>query len=262
MSTLRGKTVLITGASSGIGAAAARAFVREGARVLAVARSKDRLDALAAESGGPSKLVPLVADVTDSASMQVLAEGVLRDVGTPDVVVANAGVGMDARFVDTSDTAFRSVLETNVLGVVRTVRPFLPGMLARGSGRVLVVSSVVGKRGVPNYSAYSASKFALHGMADAIRAEIHGSGVTVGIVCPSSTETEFRERAMSAGPRQHRVRVQRHSADSVAEALVKMAASRKREVVLSPEAKLMALTNKFFPGLLDRILHRVLARGR
>ena len=257
---LTGRRVLITGASSGIGRAAVKAFVDEGAVVLAVARSKDRLDALATELGGPARVAAFVADVAQGPAMEALAREILATHGVPDVVIANAGIGMDARFAVTSDDAWRTLFEVNVFGVVRTIRPFLPGMISRGSGRILILSSAVGKRGVPNYSAYSASKFALHGMADALRPELHGTGVSVGIVCPSSTSTEFDGRKLREGPQQPKVRVQRHSPESVSRALVRMARSTRREIVLSPEAKLMNLMNRVAPGILDRILAKVLVR--
>lgn len=252
------KLVLITGASTGIGRAAARAFVREGATVVAVARSRERLDALASENGG--SVIAMPADVTDGAAMEALARAVTAAHGTPDVVVANAGLGSDARFVETTDETFRAVLDVNVLGVVRTIRPFLPGMIARGSGRVLIVSSVVGKRGIPNYTAYAASKYALHGLADALRPELAGTGVTVGVVCPSSTETDFEQSKLRAGPQQRRVRVQRHSAESVGRALVRMAGSRRREMILSPEGKLMNVVNRLAPRLMDWILAKALVK--
>jgi len=256
---LSGKTVLVTGASAGIGRAACHAFARDGATVIAVARSEERLRSLAGEIG-EGRCLPLAADVADAESMEALAGRVLAERGVPDVVVANAGIGLDARFAETTDEAMRRILEVNVLGVLRTVRPFLSGMRARKSGRILLVSSVVGKRGIPNYTAYAASKFALHGMADALRPEIRGTGVSVGIVCPSSTETEFDARKLSAGARQKRVRVQRHSAESVARALVRMATSTRREMVLSPEGKFMAWMNKLAPGLADWVLWRALVR--
>ena len=257
---LQGKRVLITGASSGIGRAAAKAFVEAGATVIAVARSKDRLKELSAELGGSDHVVPYVADVADGPSMESLARSILGGPGAPDVIVANAGVGMDALFVRTSDEALRRVFEVNVFGVVRTIRPFLPAMIARGSGRILIVSSAVGKRGIPNYSAYSASKFALHGMADALRPELYGTGVTVGIVCPSSTTTEFGQNVLREGPPQIKVRVQKHSAESVGRALVRMARWTRREMVLSPEAKLMTVLNTLVPGFLDWVLAKILIR--
>jgi short-subunit dehydrogenase len=255
---LDGRLVLLTGASAGIGRAAAVAFVAAGARVVGVSRSQNALEALSRELGGESHMVPAPADVADASSMEAMAARVLGDTGLPDVVVANAGIGLDARFAETSDDALRRVFEVNVFGLVRTVRPFLPGMIERESGRVLLISSIVGKRGIPSYSAYSASKFALHGMADALRTELQGSGVTVGLVCPSSTTSEFQQRMLREGPGQRRVRPRKHSAESVARAIVRMAGSRRRELILSPEAKLMAFVNCFAPGLLDKLLARML----
>jgi short-subunit dehydrogenase len=258
----QGMRILITGASEGIGRAAARAFAAEGATVIAVARSEERLRSLASEAGADGRVVAIPADVGDAASMSVMAERVLREWGTPDVVVANAGIGLDALFSETTDEALREVFEVNVFGAVRTVRPFLGGMIERGSGRVLLISSVVGKRGTPHYSAYSASKFALHGMADALRAELRGTGVSVGVVCPSSTDTAFDSRKMRQGPRQEAVRVARHSAESVARAILRMAASRRREHVLSVEGKLMLLASRLAPGFIDWLLGRVLVARR
>ncbi|HEX5043908.1 MAG TPA: SDR family NAD(P)-dependent oxidoreductase [Candidatus Polarisedimenticolaceae bacterium] len=252
-----GKLVLITGASQGIGHASARAFAAQGATVVVVARSWQKLAELAASD---RRIVPVAADVADGASMEAMAARVLAERGVPHVVIANAGIGLDARFQDTSDAAMRELLEVNTLGVLRTVRPFLPGMIARGSGRILLVSSVVGKRGIPHYTAYSASKFALHGMADCLRPELHGSGVTVGIVCPSSTTTEFQANLRTAGPAQNKKRLKRHSAESVAEALVSMAGSTRRERILSLEGKAMALLDTLAPWLMDFVLGRVFMR--
>ncbi len=259
---LRERVVLITGASAGIGLASARAFVAEGARVIGLARSAERLAAIAVELGGPARFVAVPADVASGPSMEAAARRVLDEVGCPDVIVANAGIGLDALFQNTSDAALRSVFEVNVFGVFRTVRPFLPAMLRRGSGRIVIVSSVVGERGIPYYSAYSASKFALAGMADALRTELVGSGVSVGLVCPTTTESEFQTRLLREGPGQRRVRLRRHSAESAARAIVAMARSRRRKRVLSLEGKFLALAGKLAPGLVDRALGRMLRRAK
>ena len=259
--SLRDKRVLVTGASAGIGRAAAIEFARRGARVIGLARSSERLAELAHELGGAPGFVALPADVADAASMASAASRVMAEIGLPDVVVANAGIGLDALVENTTDAELERVLEVNVVGVVRTFRPFLPAMRSRGSGRILLISSIVGKRGIPHYGAYSASKFALHGLADALRAELWGTGVTVGLVCPSSTESELHQRAAKLGPSQRRKRVRRHSAESVARAIAAMATSRRREAVLSLEAKLMVVAATLAPGLVDRFLARILRAG-
>jgi NAD(P)-dependent dehydrogenase (short-subunit alcohol dehydrogenase family) len=252
------RLVLITGAFGGIGRAAAGAFARRGDRVVAVDRDESLLESLTSEFGGPDRMVPIVADVTDAASMKTMSEHVLSDVGLPDVVIANAGIGLHAPFADTSDDDLRKLFDVNVVGVFRTVRPFLPAMIERGSGRILFVSSIVGKRGVPHYAGYSASKFALHGMADALRCELLATGVTVGVICPASTETRFREHSLHSGPQPRRVRPVRRTTESVAPAIVAMADSRRREKILGLENKLLALADTLFPGLADKILTRIL----
>jgi short-subunit dehydrogenase len=255
---LQGKLVLITGASTGIGAASARAFVARGARVVGVARNRQKLESLAAELGGAERFVPWVADVTDAASMRTMTSGVLDRIGVPDVVLANAGVGLDALFVETTDELLQTVLDVNVLGLLRTVRPFLPPMIRRGSGRVLFISSVVGKRGIPHYAGYAASKFALHGMADSLHCELHGTGVSLGVICPTSTTSEFHDRILREGPAQRRYRPRLQSAESVARAIVRMAVSRRREIVLSAEARFMVFLDHIAPKLVDAILARMM----
>jgi len=254
------RVVLVTGASSGIGRATAEAFLAHGARVVAVARDASRLQALGELPGGAERLLPIVADVTDPQAMEAMAARATSEAGLPDVVVANAGIGLDARFTRMRDDALREVLEVNVFGVVRTLRPFVPGMVERGSGRLVIVSSIVGKRGTPHYAAYSASKFALHGMADALAAELYGSGVTVGVVCPTSTSTEFQDRLLRAGEQQNRARPRRHAPQSVARAIVGMSRSKRRERILSLEGKLLVLADAIAPRLVDALLHRVLTR--
>ncbi len=254
------KTILITGASEGIGRASALAFAARGDRVAAVARNRERLESLVAELGGAPQAHPFVGDVTDADSMRRCVEAVLELWGVPDVVVANAGRGLDALFTETTDEALRSVFDINVFGLVRTIRPFVQGMIDRGSGRILLISSIVGKRGIPHYAAYSASKFALHGMAESLRTELHGTGVSVGLICPASTTTAFHDNLLQAGPKQRRVRPRTHSPESVARAIVRMAGSNRREIVLGLEAKLLVLGNTLVPGLVDRILARALTR--
>ncbi|MBD3868075.1 MAG: SDR family NAD(P)-dependent oxidoreductase [Acidobacteria bacterium] len=255
---LHGKNVLVTGASEGIGLATAKRFVELDANVWALARNRERLEALSAELGGPPRLVPVTADVSDGPAMETVTGRILSELGVPDVIVANAGISLDARFENTTDEDLESVYQVNVFGLVRSIRPFLPAMKERGSGRIIFVSSVIGKRGIPNYTAYSGSKFALHGMAEALRPELTGTGVKVGIVCPSSTESELRQRMKRIGPQQSDSRIRRHSAESVAGAIVKMVRTGKREMVLSFEGKLMNWINRISPGLMDRILAKVL----
>ena len=252
--------VLITGGSAGIGKTTAQRFIEEGARVIGTGRNLERLQKVRDELG--EAFIPIVADVADATSMATMVSEALGNVGLPDIVIANAGIGHDAHFVDTSDEAWKEVFETNVFGVVRTIRPFLPGMMERGSGRVLIISSVVGKRGIPHYAAYAGSKFALDGMADVLRVELVGSGVSLGTVYPSSTESEFQDRTKRVGTEKKPPRPYRHSTLKVANAILKMARSRRPEMLLSLEGNAMSLVDKISPRLVDMILARILRRRK
>ncbi|MDH3626030.1 MAG: SDR family NAD(P)-dependent oxidoreductase [Acidobacteriota bacterium] len=253
-----GRLVLLTGGSAGIGRAAAIRFVENGDRLVVVARNREALESLAKELG-EDNCIPFAADLTETNDADALTH-LLTGIGTPDVIVANAGIGLDARFAETTDEALERVFDLNVVAVYRTVRPHIDDMVRRGSGRILFVSSIVGKRGIPNYSAYSGSKFALTGIAEALRVELRKTGVTVGVVYPSSTETGFQDHLLREGPGQNRKRLRRHSADSVARAIVKMAGSRRRERVLSLEARFLNIANRLSPAAVDALLARALMR--
>ena len=181
---------LITGASRGIGAAVALAFAARGWRVALVARDVAALATVAEDcrraGGDPSAFR---CDVTDDAAVADLADAVRGWGGTPDVVVNNAGAFRPGGVLDTSPEAFREQLEVNAVSAFLVTRAFLEGMLARGSGRVLMMGSVASVAGYPGGAAYGAAKHALLGLARALRAEVLGSGVSVTTLLPGATRT-------------------------------------------------------------------------
>lgn len=183
-------TVLVTGASRGIGAAVAEAFAARGARVALLARSVEALEAVAArcaEAGGEARPVP--CDVTDDEAVAAAADAVRGALGTPDVVVNNAGLFEPGGVLETSPAAFRRQLEVNVVSAFLVTRAFLGGMLERGSGRVLMMGSVASVRGYPAGAAYGAAKHALLGLARSLREETKGTGVSVTTLLPGATRT-------------------------------------------------------------------------
>jgi len=183
-------TVLITGASRGIGAATAEAFAARGHRVALVARSADALADVAArcaEAGG--KAHAFVCDVTDAQAVGAMAAAVRAWGGAPDVVVNNAGLFEPGGVLDTTPEAFRRQLEVNVVSAFLVTQAFLGDMLARGSGRVLMMGSVASVRGYPAGAAYGAAKHALLGLARSLREEAKGSGVSVTTLLPGATRT-------------------------------------------------------------------------
>lgn len=183
-----GPLVFLTGASSGLGAALARHYAGQGARLGLVARSAERLDRLAAAL--PGEPLRYVADVADGRALAAAAADFMARRGVPDIVIANAGVSVGTLTEYAEDlAAFERVLRTNVLGVAATFQPFLAAMRTRGSGRLAGVASVAGIRGLPGAGAYSASKAALIRYLESLRVELHGSGVKVVTLAPGYIAT-------------------------------------------------------------------------
>ena len=171
----RGKRVYVTGGSSGIGLAAARHLVGAGAHVAISARGQQRLDeasaALAGLKGADQRLLATACDVSDPADCKRTAERVLAGLGGIDVVIANAGVAHPSRVLETPDEVFQRMININYLGTVYSVRSFLPALFAQRSGRIGVVSSLLGFMGIYGYTAYAASKFAQVGFVECLRQE-------------------------------------------------------------------------------------------
>ncbi|HEX3582280.1 MAG TPA: SDR family NAD(P)-dependent oxidoreductase, partial [Thermoanaerobaculia bacterium] len=183
-----GKTVVITGASSGIGRAAALEFARRGANVVLAARRREKLDAVAAECRALGvQATPVVTDVSVRDDCQRLIASVPRI----DVLVSNAGYGIydPIEIAKTSD--LESMMQTNYFGAVYCTQAVLPQMLERREGAIVVVSSITGIMGYASMGGYCASKFALNGFAEALRSEVIGRGVRVSMVCPATTDTDF-----------------------------------------------------------------------
>jgi len=181
--------VFLTGASSGLGSALARRYAAAGAVLGLFARRLDALQQLAATLA-PATCAVYAGDVRDASSLRIAARDFLARYGTPDVVVANAGVSIGTLTSHQDDNdAFRAVLETNVLGMVHTFQPFLSALVAEKRGKLVGVASVAGFRGLPGSGAYSASKAAAISYLESLRVELVGSGVEVLTLCPGYIAT-------------------------------------------------------------------------
>ena len=186
--------VFLTGASSGIGEALARHYAAQGAALGLFARRADALARVAA-SLGSGNVHTYAGDVRDAPALQAAAADFMARHGTPDVVVANAGVSRGTLTDHAEDlAAFRAVLETNVLGMVHTFQPFVGSMRARGSGVLCGIASVAGFRGIPGSGAYSASKAAAIAYLESLRVELAPAGVAVVTVCPGYVATPMTAR--------------------------------------------------------------------
>ena len=185
--------VFLTGASSGIGEALARHYAGRGATLGLVARRGALLRTLKASLPAPTEIYE--ADVRDLAAMKSAAEAFIGTHGLPDVVIGNAGVSHGTLTESEKDaSAFREILEINVMGLVNTYHPFVAPMRLRGSGALVGIASVAGFRGLPGASAYSASKAAAIRYLEALRLEMRGTGVKVTTICPGFIATPMTEK--------------------------------------------------------------------
>ncbi len=183
------KVFLITGASTGIGAATAHAAAAAGHRVVLAARSEDRLRSLAADLGGDERAIAVRCDVTAWEDNERLVQTALDRFGRLDVVFANAGFGAKRGWLEETPEQWRSMVLTNVLGAAYTVRAAIPA-LRDTRGHVVLTSSVAGRRALPG-SLYSATKHAVHAMGEAIRADLNDTGIRTTIIAPGMVETPF-----------------------------------------------------------------------
>jgi len=189
------RVFLITGASTGIGAATARHAATEGYRLVLAARSRERLDALAAELGGPERALAITCDVTEWDEQQRMVKDALDAFGRVDVAFANAGFGGARGFLNDTTEHWREMVLTNVYGAALTLRATIPA-LKESRGHLLLTSSVAGRRVIPG-SMYSCTKHAVTAMGEAVRQDLHGTGIRVTTIEPGMTDTPFFENRPS-----------------------------------------------------------------
>ncbi|NIA25007.1 MAG: SDR family NAD(P)-dependent oxidoreductase [Gammaproteobacteria bacterium] len=195
MNDITGTVVAITGATSGVGAAAARTLVAEGARVAIGARRRERLDALVAELG-EANAVAVEMDVRDPEAARRLVAAAVEKFGRLDALVAGAGIGAYGGIMDLGDEQLQEMMDTNVAGTVWPIRAAVPALLEAGGGDIVIVSSVAGLRGAGDEAVYAATKFAQVGLAGGLDRELRAKGIRVSTICPGGIATEF---AMGAG---------------------------------------------------------------
>lgn len=254
----RGQVVIVTGASSGIGRSTAAAFARDGARLVVGARRREELETVAAQlRRGGREARAVACNVTVPAQVKRLADAALERWGQIDIVVANAGVGLAGELLDCDREDIRQVFETNVLGVFHTLQATLPHMVERGRGTVVIVSSALGYRGIPRFSAYCASKSALHGLSESLRAELAPRGIHVLLACPGLTDTPFfLSRLGTPAGRPGADLARAMHPDDVASAILDAVAKRRRRLVLTPGGKLLSLASRWSPRLTDWAMER------
>lgn len=189
---LQGKTILITGASAGIGRASALALAEEGANLVLTARRAERLSELeAAVAALGGKAVSVIGDAREEATAQQAVQAALDTFGQLDILINNTGVGVYKNIVDTSAEEYDRMFDSNVRSTFLFTRHAVPHMIARGQGTVLMISSMAGKYGFAGEAVYCGTKFAQVGMAQALDKELRPHGIKVGLICPGGVKTEF-----------------------------------------------------------------------
>lgn len=259
---IKGKVVVVTGASSGIGEATARQFGRAGAHVVLAARRRDRLEALAQEihdmMTGAETLV-VQADMSKLEDIESLVAQTLNRFGRIDVLVNNAGFGR-LNWLEQLDPKndIQAQFDVNVLGVVQATRQVLPVMLRQRAGHIINMCSMAGLIATPTYTIYAASKHAVHGFSEALRREVKPWGINVSLIYPGGVTTEF---AQHAG---HRRKTQTTtprflllSAEDVARAVVELARRPRPMWILPWLWTVLVILNKLFPPIIDYLaIHR------
>lgn len=194
---LSGRHALVTGASRGIGAAIATALAADGARVSLVGRDVARLEQVAAQLGGTERAVPVVADVTDAASVREAFARARGQLGPVHILVNNAGQAMSAKFIDTDEALWHRILGVNLTGTYLCTREAVADMLQAGFGRIVNIASTAGLRGAAYISAYATSKHAVIGLTRSLALEYATRNITVNAVCPGYTDTDMVRQAVS-----------------------------------------------------------------
>jgi NAD(P)-dependent dehydrogenase (short-subunit alcohol dehydrogenase family) len=251
------QTVVVVGASSGIGRASALAFGREGARVVVAARSGEDLDSLVTEiraAGGDAYAVP--TDVVDAEQLRRLAAVAVSRYGGIDTWVNVAAVTVYGRVEEITEEEYQRVLQVNVMGQVHGTRAALPHLRARGGGAVIGIGSVESYRAVPLHAPYTMSKFAVRAFYDTLRIELAEEGAPIGVttILPVGIDTPFFEHARSHGDRLPKPPPPIYAPEVVAAAVVRAAERPTREVPVGGPAVAFLLGQRFSPALTDALM--------
>lgn len=253
------RVLLITGASSGIGRAAALLFAALGEHVAATGRRADRLDALRAEAEQaslPGRILPLEADVTDPHAMQRAVALTLAEFNRLDVLVANAGIGHRGPLVESRWEDIDTTLRTNIDGVIHSVRAAVPAMRASGGGHIVLISSILGPVPAPYASVYSASKAAVDALGKALRNELKPDHIKVSVLWIGQTHTEFAEKRLGQ-PGRVASKWPTMTPEQVAGAIARALERNPRAMTVRWIDGMFVRVGRWFPALMDRLLTRI-----
>jgi short-subunit dehydrogenase len=258
--TTSNKVVIITGASSGIGAAVARRLARDGMRLTLAARRLDRLEGVATEVkalGGEALVVQ--TDVRNHAEILRMVQVTLERWGCIDVLINNAGMSHDKPLFRLKAGVIREEIQLNLIAVIECTQAVLIEMLRKKSGQIINISSIAGLIATPGGSIYSATKFGVVGFSDAIRRELHGTGIQISIFCPGYTPTELSPvlKAIAEGRRDMPHPLWLMPVNYVADQIAHLIRNPRRLVIIPAQWKLLVYITFLFPGIADRLMPQI-----
>jgi short-subunit dehydrogenase len=261
---LRNKTVIITGASSGIGRACALAFAREGCRLILAARDIQKLGEVADESRKlGAEALAVQTDIASEDECRNLINMAIEHYDRIDILINNAGMSMRALFEHTALSVLKRLMDVNFWGAVYCTKYALPYLL-ESKGSVVGISSIAGFKGLPGRTGYSASKFALNGFLETLRIENRKKGLHVLICAPGFTASNIRNTALkedgSSQAESPRDEAKMMQPEEVAAHIIKAVKKRKPLLVLTTQGKMTVLLNKFFPNFMDKMVYNAMAK--
>lgn len=256
------QVIWITGASSGIGEALAYELSKKKTKLILSARRKDELERVKGncmkEAQPDIRILPL--DLAEMATHKLAAEAAIQLFGRVDILINNGGLGQNSRIIDTTIDVDKKVMEVNYFGTISLTKSILPHFIKQKHGHFVNISSLTGKFGTPQRSAYAASKHALHGFFDALRAEHYNDNITVTMICPGFIQTALRYMAVTGnGSVVNKVEDvhKRMPADRCAQKIISAIKREKQEVYIGGREVIMIYVKRFFPTLFSRIIRNV-----
>ncbi len=258
----KNKTIWITGASSGIGKALALAFLTEGANIILSARNEQKLNEVKEQCTNPDKVKILPLDLTDFSSFNEKVISAIQFFDGIDILVNNGGVSQRSLAIETQFKVDQQIFEVNYFGTIGLTKELLPHFIKKQNGQIVVISSVMGKLGTPLRSAYAASKHALHGFFDSLRAEIFNKNIDVTIICPGYVITDVSKNALTGDGSKFNKMDEATAKGLQPEELAKKAlnaiSKKKQEVIIAGSKETAAIyLKRFFPKLLSKIVRKV-----
>ena len=260
--TFTNKTIWITGASSGIGKALALEFSKLKANLILSSRNVEKLEAVRLQCENPEKVKILKLDLEDYLNLDKAVGKAIKLFDNVDILINNGGISQRSLAIDTGIEIDTKIFKTNYFGTVALSKAILPYFVAKKSGQIVVITSVVGKIGTPLRSSYAASKHALHGFFDSLRAEVYKDNIYITLVCPGYVNTKVSINALTAdGSKQNTMDKATENGllpKEFAKKAIKAIANKKQEVVIGGiKEKFAVYIKRFFPKILDKMIKKM-----